>query len=65
MTGVQTCALRSKERATYFEKIEEKIKQIKNKITNKCIESTIEEDIAIKKQKNELINKLGKLFPND
>ena len=40
-------------------------KQIKEKITNKCIESTIEEDIAIKKQKNDLINKLGKLFPND
>lgn len=54
-----------KERTTYFEKIEERTKQIKEKITNKCIESTIEEDIAIKKQKNDLINKLGKLFPND
>lgn len=54
-----------KERTTYFEKMEETTKQIKEKITNKCINSTIEEDIVIKHHKNDLINKLGKLLPNN
>lgn len=54
-----------KERSSYLEKMEEKIKELNEKITNKCLNTSIEEDAKVKQYKNELINNLGSFLPND